>query len=125
MVAFAGKLVKKIQMIYNHHMKQLSSDEILQTIRAFNRKYEKAGIRLMGVFGSYARDEATDFSDIDIAYRIDHTKFYPDNAFKKLEAIQEIREKLERAFKRKVDLVPYPKEDSPLKERLKKEMLVA
>ena len=106
-------------------MKQLSSDEILQTIRVFNREYEKTGLRLMGLFGSYARDEATDFSDIDIAYRIDHTKFYPDNAFKKLEAIQEIREKLERAFERKVDLVPYPKEDSPLKERLEKEMLVA
>jgi len=90
-----------------------------------NRQYASSGFQLVGLFGSYARGEAGDFSDIDIAYRIDHAKFHPDNAFKKLEAIQEIKTELEKRFKRRVDLIPYPKKDSLLKERLKKELLSA
>ena len=90
-----------------------------------NRQFAPSGFQLVGLFGSYARGEAGNFSDIDIAYRIDHAKFHSDNAFKKLEAIQEIKTELEKRFKRRVDLIPYPKEDSPLKERLKKELLSA
>ena len=106
-------------------MRKPDREQILSILKQLNEKYAPKGFKFVGLFGSYARGEADDFSDIDIAYRIDHTKFHPDNAFKKLEAIQEIRQELEKIFKRKVDLIPYPKEDSPLKERLEKELLSA
>jgi predicted nucleotidyltransferase len=106
-------------------MKSIKSDEILTVLRDFNRENEERGIRLIGLFGSYARDEASDFSDIDIAYRIDHHRFYPDNAFRKLEALQEIRSELERRFRRRVDLVPYPQKGHPLYQRLATELLSA
>jgi len=106
-------------------MNKPDRQQILSSLKKLNEKYASKGFRFVGLFGSYARNDAGDFSDIDIAYRIDHAKFHPDNAFKKLEAIQEIRRELEKIFKRKVDLIPYPKEDSPLKERLQKELLSA
>ena len=106
-------------------MKAISSEEILTIMRQFNRRNEERGIRLIGLFGSYARDEASDFSDIDIAYRIDHSRFYPDNAFRKLEALQEIRRLLERDLRHKVDLIPYPQKDHPLYQRLQKELISA
>jgi predicted nucleotidyltransferase len=104
-------------------MGQPTLDSILETVRSVNAEYEKRGFRLMGVFGSYARESADPFSDIDIAYRIDHDRFHPDDAFAKLEEIETIRRNLERKLHRRVDLVPYPREsDSPLARRLRKEL---
>ncbi|WP_457595945.1 nucleotidyltransferase family protein [Hydrogenimonas sp.] len=104
-------------------MKNLTDREILKILRKFNETYASQGFKIVGLFGSYARNEATDFSDIDLAYEIDHEKFYPDDAFRKLDAIDTIRRELEGELRRKVDLIPYPKEESPLKKRLEKELV--
>ena len=104
-------------------MRQPTLNSILETIRTINDAYRGKGFRLMGVFGSYARETADPFIDIDIAYRIDHDRFHPDDAFAKLEEIETIRKNLERKLRRRVDLVPYPpKNDSPLAQRLRKEL---
>ena len=104
-------------------MKQLTLDSILAVLRTLNEEYGREGFRLLGIFGSYARESADPFSDIDIAYRIDHDRFHPGDAFAKLEAIETIRRRLERELRRRVDLVPYPRDsDSPLARRLRKEL---
>jgi predicted nucleotidyltransferase len=103
-------------------MKNPTLQEIFKAIRAINEEYEKEGFRIVGVFGSYARDEADLFSDIDMAYRIDVATFHPGDAFAKLEAIERIRERLQKSLRRRVDLVPYPREETPLKKRLEKEL---
>jgi hypothetical protein len=71
-------------------------------------KYQKDGIVILGLFGSYAKDKATKFSDIDIAYELDYDKFsehYKDG-FSKLLRLEEIKDELEKKFKTKVDFVP-------------------
>ena len=39
---------------------------ILKNIMIVNDEYKDKGISLQGVFGSYARHEESDFSDVDI-----------------------------------------------------------
>jgi uncharacterized protein len=86
----------------------MNKNEILSKLRELKPMYEKEGLILLGVFGSYANDTQTKFSDIDIAYKLDYEKFskkYSDG-FSKLLRIDDIREELKQTFKKPIDLVP-------------------
>jgi len=76
---------------------QLTKEHILKFLRKnkdfFKKKFDVDAIIL---FGSYARDEATEDSDVDIL--IDTEKKSFDNRF-------ELKELLEKEFKKKVDLL--------------------
>jgi predicted nucleotidyltransferase len=83
-------------------------NSILSTLKKLKPIYEKEGLVLLGLFGSYARDTQTRFSDIDIAYKIDYDKFsskYKDG-FSKILRIDEIKKELQETFHTRVDLVP-------------------
>jgi predicted nucleotidyltransferase len=57
------------------------------------------GIRFIGVFGSYARDENTENSDVDILYEIEKDKKF--SMFKYLK----VTSMLEKYFNKKTDLI--------------------
>jgi predicted nucleotidyltransferase len=100
-----------------------SLSSLILKIRELKPKYKKEGLILLGLFGSYARGEEDPFSDIDIAYKIDHDKFYKDNAFKKLIRIEEIKKELESNLHKKVDIVSLNSNNQRLNESIKKEMV--
>jgi len=54
----------------------MSRDEILAILRS-QKSYleEKYGVQKIGLFGSYARDEATNESDIDIYVELKENRF--------------------------------------------------
>ncbi len=54
----------------------MTKEEILQKLKE-HKSYiqERYGVEKIGLFGSYARGEATDESDIDIFVRFDEPKF--------------------------------------------------
>ena len=54
----------------------MTKEEILQKLKE-NKAYiqERYGVEKIGLFGSYARDEATQQSDIDIFVRFKEPKF--------------------------------------------------
>jgi len=58
--------------IWGFIMKQ---SEILSKLKELKPTYEKEGLILLGLFGSYAQDTQTKFSDIDLAYKLDYDKF--------------------------------------------------
>jgi len=58
--------------------------------------YEKYGVTRIGLFGSYARDEATEGSDIDIAVEIESKNKY--------RSFFGLKRYLEENLKNKVDL---------------------
>lgn len=53
-------------------MNQLGRDEVLETLRAHKPTLvERFGVTSLTLFGSFARDEATETSDLDILVRFD------------------------------------------------------
>jgi len=86
----------------------LDKNIVLSKLEEIKPTYESEGLLILGLFGSYARDTQTKFSDIDIAYKLDYDKFshkYKDG-FSKLLRIDEIKKELQSIFKTPVDLVP-------------------
>lgn len=59
--------------------------------------HEKYGVIKIGLFGSYARDEQTEDSDIDIAVEIVKEK-------KNIHTFLNLKREMEKAFGKKVDL---------------------
>ena len=94
----------------------MKRDDILAILREFKRDYaEKYGILEIGVFGSTARDEAGEESDVDICIK---TK--TPNPF----ALVHIKEDIEEMVRKHVDIVRVRDKMNPfLRERIEKEGL--
>lgn len=92
----------------------MNRSDTLKILKDFKENNaQKYGIILMGVFGSVARDQATDKSDVDIFL----TTKTPD-AFN----IVHIEEALEELLKRHVDIVRLRDKMNPaLKSRIEKD----
>jgi predicted nucleotidyltransferase len=91
-------------------------NDILQTLQ--NNKpllTEKYGLTKIGVFGSFARGEATEDSDVDICIETDRTDPF---------LIVHLKEDLEQLFHRRVDVVEKHKYMRPLfRKRLEQETI--
>lgn len=89
-------------------------DEILGILREFKRECaEEYGILKIGIFGSTARDEAGEESDVDIVIK---TK--TPNPF----ALVHIKEAIERQTHKHVDIIRVREKMNPfLKQRIEKE----
>ncbi|MDB2405362.1 nucleotidyltransferase family protein [Arcobacteraceae bacterium] len=76
--------------------KQLDKTNILNYLKEHYSEFqEKYDLVQIGIFGSYARDEASENSDIDIFVKMKPT----------LSNYVDIKEELETAFENKVDIV--------------------
>lgn len=75
---------------------KIDKEGILSVLKALDK--EKYSILEIGLFGSYAREEETDSSDIDIIVKIEFKK----GMYRNFCALQE---ELENTFGKKVDLV--------------------
>ena len=69
--------------------------DMLALYKFYNAK--RLGIVKLGLFGSYARGEQTENSDVDVCISLDSPSLYKYAA---------IRSELESLFRKKVDLVP-------------------
>jgi predicted nucleotidyltransferase len=89
-------------------------DDILAVLRAFKRDCaERYGILEIGVFGSFARDEAGEDSDVDIVFQT-----HEPNLFRTARMKQE----LESLLARRVDVVRWREGLNPrLKRRIARE----
>jgi len=83
-------------------------NEILSKLKELKPDYEKDGIILLGLFGSYAKDTQTKFSDIDIAYKLDYEKFSKKyvGGFAKVLKLDDIKAELQTIFKKPIDFIP-------------------
>ncbi len=74
-----------------------STEEVIEILREFKRtSAEKYGIEQLALFGSVARGEQTEESDIDVCVKLKKTSF---------RIYMTIKEELERLFHLKVDLL--------------------
>ena len=100
---------------YNHFMKR---KEALTLLQSYKRDHaDEFGIVRIGIFGSVARDDATDESDVDVVIETTHP-----NLFK----LSRIRLDLEELMHTHVDLVSYRDTmNTFLKERIINEAVYA
>jgi len=88
--------------------------EILEIIRKYKQENsEKYGIDAIGVFGSYARDMASEDSDVDIVIETREPDLYK---------MVHIKEDLERRLNKSVDIVRKREKMNPyLKKRIERD----
>ena len=76
----------------------MDSKEVIKLIKAHKRELEKFGVKRIGIFGSLARDEASEERDIDIVVEFERGK----GTFKNFGGLAEY---LESLFGRSVDIL--------------------
>jgi len=78
----------------------MTKSEIITYLKKKKNHYdEKYGIKFIGLFGSFSREEANEQSDIDLLYTVDKDKKV--SLFQYLKIVSQ----LENDFHKKVDLV--------------------
>lgn len=85
----------------------MNKQEILSKLHILKDKYKNDGFSIIGVFGSVARDEAKDNSDIDILYKIDNIDEYLKkySGWDSINHIVDTKAKLEKELNHKIDFV--------------------
>lgn len=94
----------------------MTRSEILDFLKEYKEKNsERYYIEQLGVFGSFARDEATSESDIDIVVKMSRSDMF---------ALIGIKQDIEEYFKSKVDIVQLRERmNTLLKSRIYKEAI--
>jgi uncharacterized protein len=90
----------------------LNKNEILKIINSNRNEFESFGIRKLGIFGSFVKDQQNEESDIDFIVEFDERNKNFRNFMKSYDF-------LEHLFKRKIELIT---EDS-LKDFMKAKIL--
>ncbi len=102
-----------------------SRNQIITVLSELKQTLVSEGFEIVGIFGSFARGEADEFSDVDIAYRLDRkrfTNYYPDG-FSKLLRIEAIQKSLETLLRKRIDLVSLQSSNQEMTQSMLKEMI--
>ena len=87
-----------VKYLHGGKVNELTTEEVLTALKANKAKIHDLGVKDIGLFGSYARNEQTPESDIDILVEFLEGR-------KSFHAYMQLKSFLERLFKKKVDLV--------------------
>jgi len=94
----------------------MTQEQILDYLTAHKDRFKKLyNLNKIGIFGSYARDEATPQSDIDIVVDLDKSTMF---------GLVAIKNDIEEYFKTHVDIVQIrDRMNSLLRDRIEKEAI--
>jgi uncharacterized protein len=100
--------IRKNRKIFYDIIFLMKKEEILNKLKELKPIYQKEGLEIVGLFGSYAKDNETEYSDIDIAYKLNYEEFSKKyvGGFSKLLRIDSIKDELKTIFKKEIDFVP-------------------
>jgi predicted nucleotidyltransferase len=82
----------------------MQKENILNYLAEIKSDLRQKGIEKIGLFGSFAKDEASPFSDIDIAIQLQKEYLKKNDVWEYFNLIENIKEKLLKKFSRKVDV---------------------
>lgn len=103
----------------------MTKETIVAKLKELKPKYEKEGVIICGVFGSFARGEARDVSDIDIAYKLDEKLFFSKyGGFSGATKLASIATELEKEFQKKVDFVSINSINQELNSAIRKDLVI-
>jgi len=79
-------------------------NDIMSLLKHAKEKYATEGFNIVGVFGSYARNEATKESDIDILYELNDKFITSYQGFDAFARLSSIKKELKNLFGIDVDI---------------------
>ena len=91
------------------------SENVIAALRNHDAELRCAGVRHLSLFGSVARGEAGDASDVDLAVELDRS------AHVGLFRLMSLQRRLTEILGRKVDLLPEPVENPRLQQNIERD----
>jgi uncharacterized protein len=101
----------------------MKRDEIIAKLQAHEPELRAAGVRSLALFGSVARGEQRNDSDIDIIVRL--TSEATGGGFAYFGRIDALNRRLEAILERPVDIVAEPVRKDRLRHSIEKDRVVA
>lgn len=84
----------------------MKNQALFNELKSLKQVLQKDGFIIDGVFGSYARDEDTEQSDVDILYHLEQDFYTNNSGFSGFKKLDEIKEFLSLSLGKKIDLAP-------------------
>lgn len=100
----------------------MKRDKILSYLKEFKNSSQNRLFTEIGLFGSYAKSQADDFSDIDVAVKVDKTYLKQHDIWDYFDAINEIKVALLKQFNLRSDIFDL-ESSTPLVEKIKKDII--
>jgi len=99
-----------------------TKESILHYLEELKAEFSKDGITTFALFGSFAKDTQSVYSDIDVAIakRSDYLSY--NSSYSYFETISKIKGKIRKKFHRNIDIFDLDSQ-SPLKETIQKELI--
>jgi uncharacterized protein len=101
---------------------QIDRINILEYLSLLKNELSSKGIVQIGLFGSFAKDNQTVYSDIDIAIKKDKAYLEKNGVYSYFEILNSIKENIQNKFHRNVDIFDLDS-NSELKKTIEKELL--
>ncbi len=84
----------------------MKNQALFNELKSLKEVLQQDGFIIDGVFGSYARDEDTEQSDVDILYHLEQDFYTNNSGFSGFKKLDEIKEFLSLSLGKKIDLAP-------------------
>ena len=84
----------------------MTKNEILSKIKSLKESLKNDGFIIDGVFGSLARNDFSDSSDVDILYHLEEAFFEKYGGFVGFKRLDEIKQIISREVGKRVDIAP-------------------
>ncbi len=101
----------------------MDRDAIIGTLRQHEAEFRALGVESLSLFGSVARRESTENSDVDLAVKLDHARM--PRGFHYVGRLEELREKLAATLGRPVDVVSEPVRKRRFQENIDRDRVLA
>ncbi|OHD57695.1 MAG: hypothetical protein A2Y33_04250 [Spirochaetes bacterium GWF1_51_8] len=82
------------------------NNAVNEKLKELKKRYECEGFIIIGIFGSFARGEETENSDIDILYQLSESFLSRYSGFGAISRIEEIRVEISGVMGKKIDFAP-------------------
>ena len=100
----------------------MKKDEILSYLKEFKDSSQNRLFTEIGLFGSYAKNQADDFSDIDVAVKVNKLYLKQHDIWDYFDAINEMKTALLKRFNLQSDIFDI-ESSTPLVHKIKKDII--
>jgi len=83
-----------------------NQENLIKDLKELKQELQKEGFIIEGFFGSYARGEANENSDVDILYSLQNTFFTKYSGFIGFKKLEEFKNIIAKRLNKKIDLAP-------------------